>query len=66
VIWHSSDGIDWRQLTELNGIGGFDIFVPIPPVFLIEDEHLFIYSHQQFGDVDAPYVWMGTVEGAAD
>ena len=66
VIWHSSDGIDWRQLTELNGIGGFDIFVPVPPVFLIEDEQVFIYSHQQFGEVDAPYVWVGTVEEAAD
>jgi hypothetical protein len=66
VIWHSSDGIDWRQLTELNGIGAFDTFVPIPPVFLIEDEQVFIYSHQQFDDFDAPYVWMGTVEETTD
>jgi hypothetical protein len=66
VIWHSADGLDWQQLDGIEGLAEWDIFVPFPPTFLIEEKQVLIYAtrDQDYHTRDPVWgVWVGEPSG---
>ena len=59
TIWYSSNGIDWHIIDNIEDMDVFDIFLPYPPVFLVQDDRVFIYAKQP-GARQPTSLWIGT------
>jgi len=63
VIWYSSDGLEWHQLDGIEGLAEWDLSVPLPPTFLIEEERVLIYAAQDSPGESSWTVWVGEPSG---
>lgn len=62
VVWYSPDGVQWHTIDNIEGLAGFDIMIPRPPVLVVEDQQVLIYGN--LADFSqgrgSPAVWIGT------
>jgi hypothetical protein len=62
VVWYSTDGVQWQTIDNIEGLSGFDIWVPFAPSMVVDDRRVLIYGNL---DDDTPgrpngAVWIGT------
>ena len=62
VVWHSPDGVQWQTIGNIEGLSGFDIFVPFPPFIVVDDRRVLIYGNLYDDTPGRPSgaVWIGT------
>lgn len=62
VVWYSPDGTNWQAIDNIEGLSGFDIWVPFPPIIVVDDHQVLIYGNVDDGWNGRPdwAVWVGT------
>jgi hypothetical protein len=61
VVWYSPDGVQWQTIDNIERLSGFDIFIPLPPTLVVEDQRVLIYGNLADAEPGRPdpAVWIG-------
>lgn len=61
IVWYSPDGMQWQTIDNIERLSGFDIFIPVPPTLVVEDQRVLIYGNLADAEPGPnPAVWIGT------